>query len=95
MDEALEENLNKSLKDYAVPQVDAIQTSIIRPAIATNNFELKPAIIQMVQTSVQFGGLLSDDLSAHLVNFLEIYDTFKFSGLSPDAIRLRCFPFSF
>ena len=52
MDEAPEENLNKSLSDYVVPQVVVIQTSIVRPAIGDNNFELKSAIIQMVQTSV-------------------------------------------
>ena len=94
MDETLKENLNKSLRDYAVPQVDVIQTSIVRPAIRANNFELKPAIIQMVQTSVQFGGFLLDDPNDHIVNFLEICDTFKFNGVSIDAIRLRLFPFS-
>ena len=55
------------------------------------NFELKSAIIQMVQKSMQFGGLLSDDLNAHITNFLEICDTFKFNGVSLDAIKLWLF----
>ena len=38
MDEAPEENLNKSLRDYAVPKVDVIQTSIVKLAIGANNF---------------------------------------------------------
>ena len=45
MDEVSEENLNKSLRDYAV-------LKIVRPTIRANNFELKSTIIQMFQTSV-------------------------------------------
>ncbi|EOY18189.1 Uncharacterized protein TCM_042804 [Theobroma cacao] len=48
----------------------------------------------MIQTAVQFEGLPNDDPNAHIVNFLEIYDTFKANGVTDDAIRLRLFPFS-
>ncbi|WRX26276.1 Retrotransposon gag domain - like 10 [Theobroma cacao] len=48
----------------------------------------------MIQTTAQFGGLPNDDLNAHIVNFLEICDTFKANGVTDDAIRLRLFPFS-
>ncbi|KAJ4715207.1 DNA-directed DNA polymerase [Melia azedarach] len=47
----------RALRDYAVPTVNGASTSIRRPAIQTNNFEIKPAIIQMIQTSIQFNGL--------------------------------------
>lgn len=83
---------NKALKDYSIPQVGV--SSIQRPPIQANNFEIKPAIIQMIKNMVQFGGLDSDDPNLHIANFLEICDTFKHNGVSDDAIRLRLFPFS-
>ena len=42
-----------------------------------NNFKIKPNIIQMVQQFMQFNGLQDEDPNAHIVNFLEVYDTFK------------------
>ncbi|KAL5565417.1 hypothetical protein UlMin_028581 [Ulmus minor] len=83
---------NRALKDYSIPNVGV--SSIQRPPIQANNFEIKPAIIQMIQNSVQFGGLANDDPNLHIANFLEICDTFKHNGVTDDAIRLRLFPFS-
>lgn len=75
-----------------MPQVTELQSSIIRPAITATHFETKP--IYMIQNSVQFGGLPSDDPNDHLINFMEICDTFKYNGVTDDAIRLRLFPFT-
>ena len=47
----------KALRDYAMPSVNEATSSIRRLAIQANNFEIKPAIIQMIQETVQFGGL--------------------------------------
>ncbi|KAJ9173778.1 hypothetical protein P3X46_016882 [Hevea brasiliensis] len=67
--------------------------SITRPRVEANNFELKPALCQMVQQS-QFGGNPSESPHVHLAHFLEISDMLKINGVSDDAIRLRLFPFS-
>ena len=83
-----------TMSDYARPDLRGTESSIVRPAVAANNFEIKPNIIQMVQQFVQFDGLQDEDPNAHLANFLEICDTFKINGVTTDAIRLRLFPFS-
>ena len=84
----------KVLRDYAMPLVNGAISSIRRPAIQANNFEIKPAIIQMIQQTIQFGGLSQEDPNVHIANFLEICDTFKHNGVTDDAIRLRLLPFS-
>ena len=83
---------NRALKDYSIPNVGV--SSIRRPPIQANNFEIKLVIIQMIQNSIQFGGLANDDPNLHIANFLEICDTFKHNGVTDDAIRLQLFPFS-
>ncbi|XP_017249852.1 uncharacterized protein LOC108220559 [Daucus carota subsp. sativus] len=84
----------KALKDFSMPKINDIQSSIIRSAIAANTFEIKPGTIQMVQNSVQFGGLPNEDPNMHIRNFIEICDTFKFNGVPDEAVKLRLFPFS-
>ena len=39
----------KALRDYAMRSVNGAISSIRRPAIQANNFEIKSAIIQMIQ----------------------------------------------
>jgi ribonucleotide reductase beta subunit family protein with ferritin-like domain len=69
----------RSLKDYAKPSIDGAGSSIRRPPVQANNFEIKPAIIQMIQNTVQFSGLAHEDPNLHLANFLEICDTVKYN----------------
>ena len=83
-----------TMADYARPSLNGAESSIVRPTIAANNFEIKPNMIQMVQQNVQFDGLQDEDPNAHLANFLEICDTFKMNGVTEDAIKLRLFPFT-
>ncbi|KAK5824792.1 hypothetical protein PVK06_019576 [Gossypium arboreum] len=83
-----------TMYDYAKPSLTGTESSIVRPTVAANNFELKLNTIQMIQQFVQFDGLQDEDPNAHLANFLEFCDTFKINGIFDDAIRLRLFPFS-
>ena len=84
----------KALMDFSQPKINDIQSSIVRPAIAANTFEIKPGTIQMVQNTVQFGGSPNEDPNMHIRNFIEICDTFKFNNVSEDAVKLKLFPFS-
>ncbi|KAF7810605.1 uncharacterized protein G2W53_037348 [Senna tora] len=74
-------------------RLDGLQHSIRRPSIQANNFEIKLATIQLLQANGQFGGSPIEDPNNHILNFLEICDTFKHNGVFDDAIRLRLFPF--
>ncbi|KAL0315257.1 UNVERIFIED_CONTAM: hypothetical protein Scaly_2873000 [Sesamum calycinum] len=86
--------VERPMMKYSFPTSDAMISSIAKPTVQANNFEIKPSIIQIIRSSVQFSGLLEEDPNKHLSNFLEICDTFKFIGVSDDAVRLRIFPFS-
>ena len=92
-DQRVQQARNHALQEYMMPNPGDNLSSIVRPNVDANNFEIKPAIIQMI-SQFQFGGLLTEDPNAHLAQFLEICDTFKMNGVSSDAIKLRLFPFS-
>ena len=85
---------DRPLYEYIRPRPNDTQSSIRRPPIQANNFEIKPAFIQMIQNTAQFSGLANENPNDHLTQFLELCDTFKHNGVSEDAIRLRLFPFS-
>lgn len=86
-------NDNRPLKDFAVPSEEEPHTSIVRPAIAANNFELKPSLVQIIQQN-QFSGNPTEDPNLHLATFVRFAETLKVNGVDPEAIRLRLFPFS-
>jgi len=82
---------NKSIRELSAPNMDNIRTG--PGAEIDGNFELKPGLINMVQSN-QFCGKTHEDASAHLQRFLEICSTLTISGVPRDAILLRLFPFS-
>ncbi|KAI3443836.1 hypothetical protein Pfo_000501 [Paulownia fortunei] len=62
----------RAIRDYFQPTMNQNYSGIARQPINANNFELKPALISMVQQN-QFGGSAVEDPNAHLAMFLEIY----------------------
>ena len=68
-------------------------SAVRHPPIEANNFELKHALITMVQQH-QFTGHPSEDSNEHLGRFLRMANTMKLNGVNPDVIKLQLFPFS-
>ena len=64
-----------------------------QPAIDADNFELKPALITMVQQN-QFTGHPTENPNEHLGQFLRIANSIKLNGVRPEVIQLQFFPFS-
>ncbi|XP_073049675.1 uncharacterized protein [Primulina eburnea] len=62
------------IRDHFRPVINAHYSGIARGTINANNFELKPALINMVQQN-QFAGTATSDPHVHLRTFLEITDT--------------------
>lgn len=70
----------KPLKDYAIPSEEELHYSIVQPPIATNNFELKPSLIGMVQEN-QFFGFPYENPNLHLSVFVDNCGTAKANGV--------------
>ena len=83
---------SKTIREFSAPSSENVRTGPT-PPVGDGNFELKPALISMVQAS-PFCGKPHEDANAHLQHFLEICNTFTIRGVSTNAIRLRLFPFS-
>ena len=67
------------LKEFALlPTI--VQSTIQRPPIQANNFELKIVTQKMLQ-NIQFHGLPSENPNMHLKNFIEVCDTVKYNGV--------------
>ncbi|XP_074318668.1 uncharacterized protein LOC141655487 [Silene latifolia] len=62
-----------------------VNPSIQRPRIEANNFEIKNALLNLVQDN-QFGGGPLENPNDHLNDFLENCDMYKSNGVSDDAL---------
>ena len=71
---------DKTLHEFFAPTMANIRTRLAIN-IGDNAFELKLALINMVQAS-QFCGKAHEDASAHLQHFLEICSTFTIKGVT-------------
>ena len=81
------------MEDFWKPIIQDEYSAIRQPAIDANNFELKPALITVVQQH-QFTGHPTEDPNEHLGRFLRMANTVKLNGVRPEVIKLHLFPFS-
>ena len=82
-----------TIEDFCRPVIQDEYSAVRQLAIDANNFELKPALITMVQQN-QFTGHPSEDPNEHLGRFLRMANTVKLNGVRPEVIKLQLFPFS-
>ena len=81
------------LRDLWIPKGQVSNSEVVMPAIQGNNWEIKPALINMVQHN-PFKGSALESPHEHIRNFLEYCNTLKHNGIPPEAIRMQLFPFS-
>nr|XP_009592613.1 uncharacterized protein LOC104089426 [Nicotiana tomentosiformis] len=86
------EEQHMGVQEVAMP-IANVTSSIVKPRI-TGHFELKQSMIQLLHASGQFMGLPHEDPQQHILNFLEISDTYITNGFTPDYVRLTLFPLS-
>jgi hypothetical protein len=57
-----------TLKEYAVPSMEEPRAIIVYPTVEGNNFEIKPALLKLVQRN-QFSGSPTEDPNLHVSTF--------------------------
>ena len=85
--------ITDKMEDFWRPIFQEEYSTIRQPSVDANNFELKPALITMVQQH-QFTSHPTEDPNEHLGRFLRMANTVKLNGVIPEVIKLPLFPFS-
>ena len=81
------------MEEFWRPIIQEEYLVVRQPSIEANNFELKPALITMVQHH-QFTSHPSEDPNEHLRRFMRMENTVNLNGVRLDVIKLQLFPFS-
>ena len=81
------------MEDLWRPVIQAEYSAVRQPVVEANNFELKLALITMVQQN-QFTGHPTQDPNERLGRFLRMVNTVKLNGVRPEVIKVLLFPFS-
>ena len=84
---------SNTMEDFWRPIIQEDYSVVRQLAIEANNFELKPALITMVQQH-QFIGHPSEDPDEHMGRFMRMANKVKLNGVRPEVIKLQLFPFS-
>ena len=74
--------ITDTMEDFWRPIIQEEYSTIRRPTVDANNFELKPSLITMVQQH-QFTGHPTEDPNEHLGRFLRMENTVKLNGVRP------------
>ena len=82
-----------TMEEFWRPIIQEEYSAVRQPPIEANNFELKPALITMVQQH-QFTGHPSEDPNEHLGRSMRMENPVKLNGVRLDVIKLQLFPFS-
>ena len=80
------------MEDFWRPIIRDEYSAVRQPAIEANNFELKLALITMVQQH-QYTGHRSEDPKENMGRFLRMENTVKLNGVRHEVIKLQLFPF--
>ena len=80
------------MEEFWRPIIQEEYSAVRQPLIGASNFELKPALITMVQQH-QFTSHPSEDPNEHLGRFMRMANTVKLNGVRLDVIKLQLFPF--
>nr|GEV31043.1 reverse transcriptase domain-containing protein [Tanacetum cinerariifolium]GEV31129.1 reverse transcriptase domain-containing protein [Tanacetum cinerariifolium]GEV47902.1 reverse transcriptase domain-containing protein [Tanacetum cinerariifolium] len=84
----------RTMKELCQPTLNGRGGPISPIAIQATNFGLKNDMIQQVQNSCQFHGLLGDDANKHLNKFLHVTQSIKVNEVTDDTLFLYLFPHS-
>ena len=70
------------MEDFWRPIIQEKYSALRQPTIEFNNFELKPALITMVQQH-RFTGHPSEDPNEHMGRFMRMANIVKLNGVRP------------
>ena len=76
-----------TMEDFWTPIIQEEYSTVRQPAIEANNFELKPALITMVQQH-HFTGHPSEDPNEHIGRFMRMANIIKLNGVRLEVIKL-------
>ena len=76
-----------TMEDFWTPIIQEEYSTVRQPAIEANNFELKPALITMVQQH-HFTSHPSEDPNEHIGRFLRMANIIKLNGVRLEVIKL-------
>ena len=83
---------DRKLRDIWIPKDHVATSDVVMPIIQANYWEIKPALINMVQHN-PFKGPALENPHEHIRNFLEYCNTLKHNGVPPEPLGCSYFPF--